>query len=63
MKPPKSCAECQYCQNGFTKNAPVWECGLESKENVSVLIEGHDGKPFDFRPDWCLLEKEKKHDG
>ena len=32
----------------------MYECAVQSCENVSVLVES-DGKPFDFRPDWCPL--------
>lgn len=56
---PNSCAECEHLKNGFTELAPCWECGLESSEieGTSVLVEGHDGKPFNFRPFWCLLNR------
>ena len=54
---PNSCAECEHLKNGFTELAPCWECGLESGECVSVLVEGHDGKPFSFRPFWCQLNR------
>ena len=32
----------------------MYECAVQSCENVSVLVESY-GKPFDFRPDWCPL--------
>ena len=51
---PESCAECRFCVNGFTDDAPMYECACESSENVSVLVDDH-GKPFDFRPEWCPL--------
>ena len=51
---PKNCAECRFCVNGFTDEAPMYECACESYENVSVLVDDH-GKPFNFRPDWCPL--------
>ena len=54
MKTPTSCDKCQFCVNGFTDAAPMYECAVQSCENVSVLVES-DGKPFDFRPGWCPL--------
>ena len=57
MKLPDSCADCEFLRNGFTEEAPMWECGLESDEIVSVLVDD-DGKPFDFRPQWCRYDKE-----
>lgn len=54
MDIPKSCDKCRFCVNGFTDEAPMYECGVQSYDNVSVLVES-DGKPFDFRPDWCPL--------
>lgn len=59
-KLPNSCAECEHLKNGFTELAPSWECGLESSECVSVLVEGHDGKPFNFRPFWCPRENKQE---
>lgn len=35
----------------------MWECGLESDEMTSVLVDDN-GKPFDFRPGWCRYDKE-----
>ena len=55
MDMPGKCNECQFCVNGFTEEAPVYECAALGAENVSVLVDDH-GKPFDFRPDWCPLE-------
>ena len=54
MKMPKNCAECRFCVNGFTDEAPMYECACESYENVSVLVDDN-GQPFDFRPEWCPL--------
>ena len=54
MEMPKNCDECRFCVNGFTDDAPMYECAVQSYENVSVLVES-GGKPFDFRPDWCPL--------
>ena len=54
MEMPKNCDECRFCVNGFTDDAPMYECAAQSYENVSVLVES-GGKPFDFRPDWCPL--------
>lgn len=54
MDIPKSCDKCRFCVNGFTDEAPMYECAVQSYENVSVLVES-GGKPFDFRPDWCPL--------
>lgn len=54
MEMPKNCDECRFCVNGFTDDAPMYECVVQSYENVSVLVES-GGKPFDFRPDWCPL--------
>lgn len=51
---PKSCAECRFCVNGFTDEAPMYECACESYENVSVLVDDN-GKPLNVRPDWCSL--------
>ena len=55
MSMPGKCNECQFCVNGFTEEAPVYECAALGAENVSVLVDDY-GKPFDFRPDWCPLE-------
>ena len=57
---PESCAECRFCVNGFTDDAPMYECACESSENVSVLVDDH-GKPFDFRPEWCPLIEVPPH--
>ena len=54
MEMPESCDKCRFCVNGFTDEAPMYECGAQSYDNVSVLVES-GGKPFDFRPDWCPL--------
>ena len=54
MEMPKNCDECRFCVNGFTDDAPMYECAVQSYDIVSVLVES-DGKPFDFRPDWCPL--------
>ena len=54
MEIPTSCDKCRFCVNGFTDDVPMYECAVQSYENVSVLVES-DGKPFDFRPDWCPL--------
>ena len=54
MDMPESCDKCRFCVNGFTDDAPMYECAVQSYENVSVLVES-GGKPFDFRPDWCPL--------
>ena len=54
METPTSCDKCRFCVNGFTDAAPMYECAVQSYENVSVLVESN-GKPFDFRPDWCPL--------
>lgn len=54
---PDSCTDCEFLRNGFTEEAPMWECGLESDEMTSVLVDDH-GKPFDFRPMWCRYGKE-----
>lgn len=54
MEMPKNCDKCRFCVNGFTDDAPMYECAVQSYENVSVLVES-GGKPFDFRPDWCPL--------
>ena len=54
METPTSCDKCRFCVNGFTDAAPMYECAVQSYENVSVLVES-DGQPFDFRPDWCPL--------
>lgn len=58
-KIPKNCAECRFCVNGFTDDAPMYECACQSYDNVSVLVDDH-GKPFDFRPDWCPLVEVKE---
>ena len=54
MEMPECCDKCRFCVNGFTDEAPMYECGVQSYDNVSVLVES-GGKPFDFRPDWCPL--------
>ena len=61
MEMPTSCGKCRFCVNGFTDDAPMYECAVQSYENVSVLVES-GGKPFDFRPDWCpLIEVKLPH--
>lgn len=60
MEMPKNCKECRFCVNGFTDDAPMYECAVQSYENVSVLVES-GGKPFDFRPDWCPLTELPPH--
>ena len=60
MEMPKNCDECRFCVNGFTEDAPMYECAVQSYENVSVLVES-GGKPFDFRPDWCPLTELPPH--
>ena len=60
MDIPTSCDKCRFCVNGFTDDAPMYECAVQSCENVSVLVES-DGKPFDFRPDWCPLVELPPH--
>ena len=57
---PESCAECRFCVNGFTDDAPMYECACQSYDNVSVLVD-KDGQPFDFRPEWCPLIKVPPH--
>ena len=54
MELPTACDKCRLCVNGFTDDAPMYECAVESEDIVSVLVES-DGNPFDFRPDWCPL--------
>jgi len=60
IKIPESCAKCRFCVNGFTDDAPMYECACESYENVSVLVDDR-GKPFDFRPEWCPLIEVPPH--
>lgn len=60
MEMPTSCDKCRFCVNGFTDDAPMYECAVQSYENVSVLVES-GGKPFDFRPDWCPLTELPPH--
>lgn len=61
IRMPESCAECRFCVNGFTDNAPMYECACQSYDNVSVLVD-KDGQPFDFRPEWCpLIEVQSPH--
>lgn len=60
MDIPTSCDKCRFCVNGFTDTAPMYECAVQSYENVSVLVES-DGKPFDFRPNWCPLVELPPH--
>lgn len=60
MEIPTSCDKCRFCVNGFTDDAPSYECAVQSYENVSVLVES-GGKPFDFRPDWCPLTELPTH--
>ena len=62
MEMPTSCDKCRFCVNGFTDDAPVYECACESYENVSVLVDDN-GKPFNFRPDWCPLVEVKEPHG
>lgn len=59
---PKNCAECHFCVNGFTDNAPMYECACQSYDNVSVLVD-KEGQPFDFRPEWCPLIELPPHSG
>ena len=61
MEMPKNCAECRFCVNGFTDDAPMYECACQSYDNVSVPVE-KDGQPFDIRPEWCpLIEVQSPH--
>ena len=60
MEMPKNCDKCRVCVNGFTDDAPMYECAVQSYENVSVLVES-GGKPFGFRPDWCPLTELPPH--
>lgn len=60
MEMPTSCDKCRFCVNGFTDDAPMYECAVQSYENVSVLVES-GGKPFGFRPDWCPLVELPPH--
>lgn len=60
MEMPTSCDKCRFCVNRFPDDAPMYECAVQSYENVSVLVEG-GGKPFDFRPDWCPLTELPPH--
>ncbi len=61
MEMPEKCSECRFCVNGFTKKAHMYECACESTNGSSVLVDDY-GKPFDFRPDWCLLvEAQEPH--
>lgn len=62
MEMPESCDKCRFCVNGFTDDAPVYECAVCGDTNVSVLVDDN-GKPFDFRPDWCLLAEIPAHHG
>lgn len=57
---PKHCSECDFCVNGFTDKAPMYECVASGCKTVSVLVD-HDGKPFNFRPDWCPLDEIPSH--
>ena len=60
METPTSCDKCRFCVNGFTDTVPMYECAVQSYENVSVLVESN-GEPFDFRPDWCPLVELPPH--
>ena len=60
MDIPTSCDKCRFCVNGFTDTVPMYECAVQSYENVSVLVESN-GEPFDFRPDWCPLVELPPH--
>ena len=60
MEIPTSCDKCRFCVNGFTDTVPMYECAVQSYENVSVLVESN-GEPFDFRPDWCPLVELPPH--
>ena len=57
---PESCSECRFCVNGFTDNAPMYECACQSYDNVIVLVD-KEGQPFGFRPDWCPLIEVPPH--
>ena len=35
----------------------MWECGLESDETISVLVD-YNGKPYSIRPRWCRYDEE-----
>ena len=54
MDIPKCCGKCRFCVNGFTDDAPMYECAVLTYDNVSVPVD-YRGKPFDFRPEWCPL--------
>ena len=52
-----TCATCPH----RIDEAPFFHwCGLETVrgEDVNVYVDVSDGnwKPFDFQPEWCLLE-------
>ena len=57
---PESCAKCRFCVNGFTDEAPMYECACQSYDIVSVLVDDN-GQPFNFRPDWCPLVEVPPH--
>ena len=61
MAMPTKCSECNFSVNGFTDEAPVWECACEATETSTSLVDDK-GKPFDFKPDWCpLVEVQEQH--
>lgn len=62
MDMPESCDKCALCVNGFTDDAPMYECTASGNDMTSVLVDDH-GKPFDFRPDWCPLVEIKTLNG
>lgn len=57
MKLPDSCADCEFLRNILTEEVPMWECGLESDETISVLVD-YNGKPYSIRPRWCRYDRE-----
>ena len=52
MEMPTKCADCKFCVEG---DGGLLECVCKAEDIISVLVEDDNGKPFDFRPDWCPL--------
>ena len=53
----KELVQATVALSGYLFGLLMWECGLESDEMTSVLVDDN-GQPFDFRPMWCRYDKE-----
>lgn len=52
---PNSCAECPY-KNQLDESG-IWFCDRLATDDSDTDVSAN-GKPFDFRPDYCPLQEE-----